>query len=132
MRPRRLPRRCASETGGPSAMSVGSATRLDPGVIAREHLEGGKTVIRTYVPCAESMFTFPPSNWRLAQLFDGSRSYEEIAEMYSQQTGAEYSAEEVREFASNLDAIDFWYSHALERGWSRYRGVLQLLEQNLW
>jgi len=89
--------------------------RLDPGIIAREHLEGGKTVIRTYVPCAKSMFTFPPPNWGLAQLFDGSRSYEEIAEMYSQQTGAQYSAEEVREFASNLDAIDFWYRTPQEK-----------------
>jgi len=89
--------------------------RLDPGIIAREHLEGGKTVIRTYVPCAKSMFTFPPPNWGLAQLFDGSRSYEEIAETYSQQTGAQYSAEEVREFASNLDAIDFWYRTPQEK-----------------
>jgi len=89
--------------------------RLDPGIIAREHLEGGKTVIRTYVPCAKIMFTFPPPNWGLAQLFDGSRSYEEIAELYSQQTGAQYSAEEVREFASNLDAIDFWYRTPQEK-----------------
>src|SRR5262252_4268743 len=89
--------------------------RLDPGIIAREHLEGGKTVIRTYVPCAKSMFTFPPSNLGLAQLFDGSRSYEEIAEMYSQQIGVEYSTEEVREFASDLDAIDFWYRTPQEK-----------------
>ena len=89
--------------------------RLDPGIIAREHIEDGKPVIRTYVPCAKSMFTFPPPNWRLAQLFDGSRSYEEIAELYSQQTGALYSAEEVREFASNLGAIDFWYRTPQEK-----------------
>ncbi|HKD71382.1 MAG TPA: hypothetical protein VKB61_04585, partial [Candidatus Acidoferrum sp.] len=89
--------------------------RLDPGVVAREDIDDGKPVVRTYVPCAQSMFTFPPSNWRLAQLFDGSRSYEEIAEMYSQQAGAEYSAEEVREFASNLDAIDFWYRTPQEK-----------------
>ena len=99
----------------PARMLSERPPRLDPGIIAREHLEGGKTVIRTYVPCAKSMFTFPPSNWRLAQLFDGSRSYEEIAETYSQQTGAQYSAEEVREFAANLDAIDFWYRTPQEK-----------------
>ena len=76
--------------------------RLDPGIIAREHIEDGKPVIRTYVPSAKSMFTFPPQNWKLAQLFDGVRSYEEIAELYSQQTGAQYSAEEMRDFASSL------------------------------
>ena len=89
--------------------------RLDPGIIAREHIEDGKPVIRTYVPSAKGMFTFPPSNWRLAQLFDGSRSYEEIAELYSQQTGAQYSAEEIREFASDLDAINFWYRTPQEK-----------------
>jgi len=89
--------------------------RLDPGIITREHIQDGKPVIRAYVPCAKSMFTFPPPNWSLAQLFDGSRSYEEIAELYSQQIGAQYSAEEVREFASNLDAINFWYRTPQEK-----------------
>src|ERR1700741_1428700 len=89
--------------------------RLDPGIIAREHVEEGKPVIRTYVPCAKSMFTFPPQNWKLAQLFDGVRTYEEIAELYSQQTGAQYSAEEMRDFASSLDAIDFWYRTPQEK-----------------
>jgi putative peptide zinc metalloprotease protein len=89
--------------------------RLDPGIIAREHIEEGKPVIRTYVPSAKSMFTFPPQNWKLAQLFDGVRTYEEIAELYSQQTGAQYSAEEMRDFASSLDAIDFWYRTPQEK-----------------
>ena len=89
--------------------------RLDPGIVAREHIEDGKPVIRAYVPCAKSMFTFPRPNWRLAQLFEGSRSYEEIAELYSHETGAQYSAEEVREFASNLDEIDFWYRTPQEK-----------------
>jgi putative peptide zinc metalloprotease protein len=89
--------------------------RLDPGIIAREHIEEGKPVIRTYVPSAKSMFTFPPQNWKLAQLFDGVRTYEEIAGLYSQQTGAQYSAEEMRDFASSLDAIDFWYRTPQEK-----------------
>ena len=89
--------------------------RLDRGIITREHIQDGKPVIRAYVPCAKSMFTFPPPNWSLAQLFDASRSYEEIAELYSQQIGAQYSAEEVREFASNLDAINFWYRTPQEK-----------------
>ena len=89
--------------------------RLDPGINFREHLEDGKPVIRVYVPCAKSMFTFQPPNWKLAQLFDGTRSYQEIAELYSQQTGAQYSAEEVREFADGLEAIEFWYKTPQEQ-----------------
>ena len=89
--------------------------RLDPGAIAKEHIIEGKTEVRVYIPSAKSMFTFPPQNWRLAQLFDGRRSYQEVAEAYSQESGAQYSAEEVREFADNLDAIDFWYRTAQEK-----------------
>ncbi len=89
--------------------------RIDPGVNFREHVEEGKTVIRAYVPCAKSMFTFQPANWKLAQLFDGVRSYEEIAQMHSAATGTEFSATEVREFAEELEAIDFWYRTAQEK-----------------
>jgi putative peptide zinc metalloprotease protein len=89
--------------------------RLDPGVNFREHIENGKPVIRVYVPCAKSMFAFPPANWKLAQLFDGNRSYEQIAELYSRQTGAEYSVEEMREFAASLEEIEFWYKTPQEQ-----------------
>lgn len=89
--------------------------RLDPGINFREHTEEGKPVIRVYVPSAKSMFTFQPPNWKLAQLFDGKRSYEDVAELYSQQTGTQYSADEVREFADGLEVIDFWYKTPQEQ-----------------
>lgn len=89
--------------------------RIDPGVNFREHVEDGKNIIRAYVPCARSMFTFQPGNWKLAQLFDGIRSYEEIARMHSAATGAEFSATQVREFAEELEGIDFWYRTAQEK-----------------
>ncbi len=89
--------------------------RMDPEIVAREHLEDDQPVIRAYVPSAESMFKFPPQNWALIQLFDGQRSYDEIAELYSQQSGNQYSTDEIREFAEELDAIDFWYKTAQEK-----------------
>ncbi len=61
------------------------------------------------------MFTLPPSYWELAKLFDGQRSYEEIAVLHSQQDGVEYSAETVREFASDLEANGFWYKTPQEK-----------------
>jgi putative peptide zinc metalloprotease protein len=89
--------------------------RIDPGTNFREHIEDGKPVIRVYVPSSNCMFKFPPLNWKLTQLFDGQRSYEEIAEIYSQQNGVEYDAKAVREFAADLDAIDFWYRTPQEK-----------------
>jgi len=87
--------------------------RVDPGVVFREHIEEGRAVIRVYVPSAKGMFRLSPSEWKLTQLFDGVRSYEEIAEMYSGQIGQEYSAESVREFAAMLE--EFWYKTPQEK-----------------
>lgn len=89
--------------------------RLDPGTTFREHIEQGKTVVRIYVPSAAGMYTFPPQYWRLAQLFDGKRSYEEIAKLYSQENGVEYDVEEVRGFAAQLETGDFWYKTPQEK-----------------
>jgi putative peptide zinc metalloprotease protein len=89
--------------------------RLDPGVTFREHMEDGQPKIRVYVPSARGMYKFSPADWKLVQLFDGKRSYGEIAEIYSRDRGAQYSAEGVREFASILEENEFWYKTEQEK-----------------
>src|SRR5512136_319099 len=77
--------------------------RLDPGFTFKEHLEDGERVIRVYIPSVGAMFKFPPQNWALVQLFDGKRTCEEVAALYSEQTGIKYTAEVVQEFADALE-----------------------------
>jgi putative peptide zinc metalloprotease protein len=89
--------------------------RMDPGASSREHVEDGKRVVRIYVPCAGGMYSFAPEHWQLAQLFDGRRSYEEIATLYSQERNIEYSAEQVRDFADELETGQFWYKTPQEK-----------------
>lgn len=91
------------------------APRLPPDVVWKEHMEEGKPVVRVLVPSQEAMYRFPLPNWNLAQLFDGVRSFEEIAQLYSGQTGAEYDADEVREFAASLESAAFWYKTPQEK-----------------
>jgi putative peptide zinc metalloprotease protein len=100
--------------------------RLDPGTTAREHIEDGKPIIRVYVPNSNCMYKLPPANWKLVQLFDGNRSYEEIAQLYSQENGVEFDANEVREFAASLEEIEFWYKTAQEKN---IRQVQQIKEK---
>ncbi len=78
-------------------------------MVFREHIEDGQPTVRVIIANSDLMFNFPPANWALIQLFDGQRSYEEIAEAYSAETGAEYSVQEVREFADMMEASNFWY-----------------------
>ena len=89
--------------------------RLDPDIVAKEHLDDGERIVRIYVPSVECMYKFPPANWALIQLFDGKRDFDEIAETYSQQTGSLCTPQEVREFAEELDAMDFWYRTPQEK-----------------
>jgi len=44
--------------------------KLDPNVIAKEHLEKGKLVIITKAPGSEWIFRFTPLQWQLLQMFD--------------------------------------------------------------
>jgi putative peptide zinc metalloprotease protein len=89
--------------------------RMDPGVVFTEHIEEGEPTVRVLVPSVDAMYRFPPQTWALIQLFDGRRSYEEIAELHSRDIGIEYNAEEIREFAASLEAIDFWYKTPQEK-----------------
>jgi len=72
-------------------------------------------MVRVLVPSQDSMYRFPPENWKLVQLFDGARSFEQIAELHSAQSGAAYDADEVREFAASLEEMDFWYKTPQEK-----------------
>jgi putative peptide zinc metalloprotease protein len=89
--------------------------RMPPDVVFKEHIETGQPIVRVLVPSQDAMYRFPPQNWALVQLFNGTRSFDDIAVLYSGQTGTAYDVEEVREFAASLEAIDFWYKTPQER-----------------
>ncbi len=89
--------------------------RPDPGMTFREHFEDGQIMMRVYTPSSGLMYWFPEKNWKLIQLFDGKRSYEEIAELYSAENRDQYDADQVREFAGELESNGFWYKTAQEK-----------------
>ncbi len=89
--------------------------RLHPDIVFKERMEEGRPVVRSFVPGGESVFTFPQGTWSLIQLFNGQRSYSEVAELYSQQTGVTYPEETVQDFAADLDTMNFWYKTPLEK-----------------
>ncbi|HEX6502863.1 MAG TPA: HlyD family efflux transporter periplasmic adaptor subunit [Terriglobales bacterium] len=78
--------------------------KLDPRVIFKQHIENGDPVIVVRMPGTESIYRFVPLQWQLVELFDGQRSFKEVADLYQQQTGAATSEDDVRELASFLQA----------------------------
>src|SRR5271165_6474271 len=89
--------------------------KLDPGTIYAENIEDGRPVVVAHKRGTDALYRFPPEQWNLIVLFDGQRSYDDVVEAYYQSYGVLYTADDVREFASGLDDIDFWYKTPQEK-----------------
>ncbi len=57
---------------------------------------------------------FSPEQWKLAQLFDGKRSFSEIAEVFQKETGIGITEQQIREFVDPLEECGIWYKTTLE------------------
>ena len=89
--------------------------QLDSDLIVHEDVLDGEPVIGVLQRGKSNYFRFPPWQWQLAQLFDGERSYEEIAKAFEEQTGTIVDPNEVRAFAEQMDESDFWYKTQQEK-----------------
>jgi putative peptide zinc metalloprotease protein len=90
--------------------------KLDSRIITKERTEDGVTNVMAKLPGSEGILTLVPEQWRLIQLFDGNRTYQEVSEMSADVTGASFSEDEVREMASFLyDKTDFICKTPLEK-----------------
>ena len=99
----------------PARMISQRYPRLHPEIVFKEHIQNGQVIVRAFVPGVEALFTLTPENWQFARLFNGQRSYEEISDLYFQETGIQYNEQEVRDLADNLESIEFWYKTPLEK-----------------
>jgi putative peptide zinc metalloprotease protein len=83
---------------------------MHPRHVAREHDEREGRVIMVVIPGGPvSFFRFSPIQYYLACLYDGKRSYEEVARAFEANTGTPLTADFCKEFAEGLEKADFWY-----------------------
>lgn len=99
----------------PARVQARTCPRLHPNVVFKEHIADGRPLVRLYVPGVEAMFNLEPETWKVVRFFDGQRSYEQVAEAYSQETGTPISVEEVHDVADYLEAVEFWYKTPREK-----------------
>jgi putative peptide zinc metalloprotease protein len=88
---------------------------IDPELIVREDVLDGEPIVGVMQRGKANYFRFEPLQWQLATLFDGIRSYEEIADLFAEQTGFSIAPEAVRSFAQNMDEAEFWYQTPQEK-----------------
>jgi len=76
--------------------------KLDPRVIAKEHIENGQPTTLVKLPGSDLVFRFSPLQWQLIQMFDGRSSWAEISTQFEEQTGTAVLEDDVKELASFL------------------------------
>jgi len=69
-------------------------------------------VIYAIVSGANQLYRFTPQQWELMQLFNGERSYVDVANTFKARTGIYFSAESIQEYVSGLEEI--WYTSPQE------------------
>jgi putative peptide zinc metalloprotease protein len=89
--------------------------RLDPDLIIREDMLDGEPIVGVLQRGKGSYYRFSPSQWELSLLFDGIRSYEEIAESFTERTSIPIEPENVRSFAEQMDEVEFWHKTHQEK-----------------
>lgn len=89
--------------------------KMDPRLVGREHLEEGAPMFLAHVPGSTDLFRLTPEQWKLAHLFDGQRSYAEIAELFLTETAIQLNEEDVRNFAETMQEANFWYQSPQEK-----------------
>ena len=99
----------------PARLIAQSCPRLHPDVVFKEHIVDGRPVVRIVVPGVDAMFNVSPATWKLVRFFDGQRSFEQVAEAYTRETGMLISLDDVHGLADDLESIRFWYKTPREK-----------------
>ena len=90
-----------------------STSRSRP--LIREDVLDGEPVVGVLQRGTSNFFRLSPDQWNLAQLFDGTRSYQEIADAWADRTNALIEAEDIRAFAEQMESNDFWHKTHQEK-----------------
>jgi putative peptide zinc metalloprotease protein len=88
---------------------------LDPDLVIREDVSDGEPIFSIYQRSTANLLRLKPTQWQLARMFDGVRSYEQIASVFEAETGIPLSVEEARTFAENMGETGFWYKNPQEK-----------------
>jgi putative peptide zinc metalloprotease protein len=97
--------------------------KMDPRLVGRTHVLDGVPVVHVLIPDNHQYYALPPEEWELIQIFDGERTYEEIAELFTARTGKAVSGDYVLEFATVNAEAAFW-SRTLQEKNARFREEL--------
>lgn len=97
------------------ALAEDRLPKVDPNLVIKEQTQDGKLMVMVLIPKTRSCYPVTHEQWTLLKLFDGERTYGEIAEIASAQTSVLYTEDYVREFAETMGDLPFWYKTPQEQ-----------------
>lgn len=99
--------------------------KLEPTLLARQQDEAGRPVVFVIRRGTGLLYKMSPAEWQLLQLFDGKRSYAEIADEYLRQTGIAHAEDQVRQYAElrQRDSADLFYRSPAEKNIARLQAL---------
>jgi putative peptide zinc metalloprotease protein len=99
----------------PAQLESDRPPRIHPQLIVREDVEREGELVRAILPGgARNYFRMTKQQFAVAALFDGNRSYEEIAALCATRLELQVTVDDVRQFAEVLAKDNFWYRTAQE------------------
>jgi putative peptide zinc metalloprotease protein len=102
--------------------------KLDPNLIVKEQTKDGKPMMMVLIPSSRTYYPMTHEQWDLLSLFDGTRTYEEIAQLQTSRTSVAYTESYIREFAEQIADQPFWYKTSQEQNialWEKLRNERQ-------
>jgi len=95
----------------PAARQAEIYPRLHPRLFVRRHEEHDGTVYISVIPGGRPpmYFRMNPAQWQIANLFNGERSYAEVAQLGAELLHCPLTEPEVRSFADALEKDGYWY-----------------------
>lgn len=90
--------------------------KFNPNLVVRDEVnENGEPRKVIFVPEKVAMYYLDHTQWALYQLFDGERSFAEVAQAYADQFGVAMSEQDVREFAFSSADSGLFYESAQDK-----------------
>jgi putative peptide zinc metalloprotease protein len=83
--------------------------KVDPTLIVKEQTQDGVPMVMVLIPSTRRYYPMTYEQWDLLSLFDGTRTYDEIAAIHTSRTSVLYTADHVREYAEALAGTPLWY-----------------------
>lgn len=87
----------------------------EPNLLAHEDVEGGEPTVLVMKPGSDGFYRLSPLQWQILKLFDGKRSFSQVASECQNLVGTRCSEEEARELADYLSSTDLLYTPASEK-----------------